>query len=400
MALTPQKQLNYFLDRFTEEQISEDYLRLYEDSSNFCCAFAWLHEHYNNAFEFMNHKAPDGAEGHFNADPSRGLMQVNDEYHDLMKLADKAGKHIKVSPEYQRVIESSRQWLTSSGGSPIPEKLTPITIERYDTVFKVEDSRIMLTGVGQASLQLVGEGAYAVVHKFLDPNYGVYVARKKLKKSAASKELQRFRKEYTLMSGFDFPYILKGFHYDESNNSYTMEYCEYTLKDYISHNNQKLTYRARHKMAMQFLYAMNFLHNHEVCHRDLSYKNVLIHAYRDGGAFTVKVSDFGLAKEANSDLTSTGSVMKGSITDPALGSFKNFAPVNDIYAIGFILSYIFTGRERLFIDDSQLGSLIQKCSANDPGKRYQNVRDIIEEMKKMEDPEIARRPFSDSSKSQ
>ena len=361
MALTPQKQLNYFLDRFTEEQISEDYLRLYEDSSNFCCAFAWLHEHYNNAFEFMNHKAPDGAEGHFNADPSRELMQVNDEYHDLMKLADKAGKHIKVSPEYQRVIESSRQWLTSSGGSLIPEKLTPITIERYDTVFEVEDSRIMLTGVGQASLQLVGEGAYAVVHKFLDPNYGVYVARKKLKKSAASKELQRFRKEYTLMSGFDFPYILKVFCYDESNNSYTMEYCEYTLKDYISHNNQKLTYRARHKMAMQFLYAMNLLHNHEVCHRDLSYKNVLIHAYRDGGAFTVKVSDFGLAKEANSDLTSTGSVMKGSITDPALGSFKNFAPVNDIYAIGFILSCIFTGRERLFIDDSQLSSLIQKC---------------------------------------
>lgn len=145
---------------------------------------------------------------------------------------------------------------------------------------------------------------------------------------------------------------------------------------------------------------MNFLHNHEVCHRDLSYKNVLIHAYRDGGAFTVKVSDFGLAKEANSDLTSTGSVMKGSITDPALGSFKNFAPVNDIYAIGFILSYIFTGRERLFIDDSQLSSLIQKCSANDSGKRYQNVRGIIEEMKKMEDPEVARRPFSDSSKSQ
>ena len=168
----------------------------------------------------------------------------------------------------------------------------------------------------------------------------------------------------------------------------------------VSRNNQKLTYWARHKMAMQFLYAMNFLHNHKVCHQDLSYKNVLIHAYRDGGAFTVRVSDFGLVKEANSDLTSTGSAMKGSITDPALGSFKDFAPVNDIYAIGFILSYIFTGGERLFINDSRLSSLIQKCSANDPEKCYQNVKDIIEEMKQMEDLEIARKPFSDSSKSQ
>lgn len=68
----------------------------------------------------------------------------------------------------------------------------------------------------------------------------------------------------------------------------------------------------RRKMAMQFLYAMNFLHKRGVCHRDLSYRNVLIHTY-DDGAFTVKVSDFGLAKERGSDLTSTGSSMKGSM---------------------------------------------------------------------------------------
>lgn len=94
----------------------------------------------------------------------------------------------------------------------------------------------------------------------------------------------------------------------------------------VSRNNQKLTYWDRHKMAMQFLYAMNFLHNHKVCHRDLSYKNVLIHAYRDGGVFSVKVSDFGLAKEANSDLTSTGSAMKGSLNGPRAGFVQGFRP--------------------------------------------------------------------------
>lgn len=381
--MTPQQQLNYYLDTFTGKEIREDYLRLYDDSSIFCCAFAWLHEHYNNAFEFMNHKAPNGAKGHFNADRSRELLQVNDKYLDLMKLADKAGKCIKVSPEYQRAIESSREWLTSSGGSPIPEKLTPITIERYNTVFEVEDSRIMLTVVDQVSLQLVGKGAYAVVHKFMDPNYGIWVAQKTLNKDVTPREIERFHREYDLMRGFDFPYILRVFHYNESDNSYTMEYCEHTLKDYVSHNNQKLTYRARHKMALQFLYAMNVLHSNGVCHRDLSYKNVLVHTYRNCGAFMVKVSDFGLAKMESSDLTSTGSVIKGSIKDPALDSFKDFAPVNDIYAIGFILSYIFTGKERLFINDSQLSSIIQKCSANDPSKRYQSVRNIIDEMKKV-----------------
>lgn len=144
-------------------------------------------------------------------------------------------------------------------------------------------------------------------------------------------------------------------------------------------------------MAMQFLYAMNFLHKHDVCHRDLSYGNVLIHTY-DDGAFAVKVSDFGLAKERNSDLTSTGSSMKGSIEDPALKSFKDFKPVNDIYSIGFILNYIFTGRRDLLADGSRLGSIIQKCSATNSADRYQTVRDIIEDMKRRNAPSDENRP--------
>lgn len=81
---------------------------------------------------------------------------------------------------------------------------------------------------------------------------------------------------------------------------------------------------------------------------------MLIHTY-DDGAFAVKVSDFGLAKERGSDLTSTGSSMKGSIIDPALKSFRDFKPVNDIYSIGFILNYILTGKENLVADESRLG---------------------------------------------
>ncbi|WP_349051323.1 hypothetical protein [Bifidobacterium adolescentis] len=112
---------------------------------------------------------------------------------------------------------------------------------------------------------------------------------------------------------------------------------------------------------------------------------VVEHTY-DDGAFTVKVSDFGLAKEKTSDLTSTGSAMKGSIIDPALGSFRDFKPVNDIYSIGFILNYILTGKENLVTDGSRLGSIIQKCSATNSADRYQTVRGIIEDIKKADCP--------------
>ncbi len=385
LSLSPQRQLDNYLSQFAEKQVDGKYLGLYDGEQRFGRVFAWLHEQYNNAFEFMNYKAPQGVGGHFNADPSRELMEVNETYSDLLRIASKAGIRIETKPEYQRVIDSSRGWLGPSGGSPIPEGLTPIEVEYYDTVFETKESGMTLAGTTQVSLQFVGRGSYAAVHRFTDPNYGIQIARKRLKKGLSAKEVERFRREFAIMKRFDFPYILKVYRYDESDDSYTMEYCEHTLKDYISHNNQKMPLWARHKMAMQFLYAMNFLHKHGVYHRDLSYGNVLIHTY-DDGAFAVKVSDFGLAKERGSDLTSTGSSMKGSIIDPALKSFRDFKPVNDIYSIGFILNYILTGKENLVTDGSRLGSIIQKCSATNSADRYQTVWDIIEDMRKAECP--------------
>lgn len=385
MSLSPQQQLDNYLSQFAEQQVDERYLVLYDGEQRFGRVFAWLHEQYNNAFEFMNTKAPQGGGGHFNADSSRDLIEVNETYSALLRIVSKAGIRIKTKPEYQKVIDSSRRWLRPSGGSPIPEGLTPIEVEKYDTVFETEESGIMLAGTNRVPLQFVGEGSYAIVHKFTDPNYDIQFARKKLKKNLSAKEVERFHREFNIMKRFDFPYILKVYRYDESDNSYTMEYCEHTLKDYISHNIQKMSFQTRYKMAMQFLYAMNFLHKHGVYHRDLSYGNVLIHTYGDGGAFMVKVSDFGLAKERDSDLTSTGSSTKGSIRDPFLESFKDFGPVNDIYAIGFILNYILTGKEGLIADGSRLSSIIQKCSAAKPADRYQTVEDIIREMKKLRD---------------
>lgn len=112
--------------------------------------------------------------------------------------------------------------------------------------------------------------------------------------------------------------------------------------------------------------------------------NLTVQVHGNGEAFTVKVSDFGLAKEKGSDLTSTGSVMKGSIRDPFLESFGDLKPVNDIFAIGFILNYILTGKENLVTDGSRPSSIIQKCSAEKPSGRYQTVEDIIEDMKRLE----------------
>ncbi len=381
--MNPQLQLKEFLHEFDDKEISQAYLNLYDDQQDFQRVLAWMHECYNNAFDFMNYKAPHGSGGHFNADDSRQLIETNERLTDLQRLTAKSGKVLHIDADYQRVIDSSIEWLMPSYGSEIPKDITPIRIEKYDSIFNVEDTSINIGSTKNAKLHLIGSGSYATVHKFTDPEYGITFARKKLKKTADEKEKQRFRREYSLMKQFDYPYVLKVYAIDESNNSYIMEYCEHTLKDFIAHNNAKLRFEWRCKLAMQFLYAMKFLHSNGIMHRDLSYKNVLVHTYKSGGAFAVKVSDFGLAKTENSELTSTGSVMKGSIKDPALGSFREFRAINDIYAIGFILNYIFTGRENLPEDDSPVSKVVQKCSDSHPSRRYQNVSEIIAAVKKL-----------------
>ncbi len=55
----------------------------------------------------------------------------------------------------------------------------------------------------------------------------------------------------------------------------------------------------------------------------------------------VKPSDFGFAKQCNSDFEKTESGARGTIVDLTIERFKDFVFVNDIYVVGFVLFCIF-----------------------------------------------------------
>ena len=81
-------------------------------------------------------------------------------------------------------------------------------------------------------------------------------------------------------------------------------------------------------------------------HRDISLQNVLVEVF-DRGAVLVKLSDFGLVKDTSSEFTRTKTEMRGTIRDPILHNFKDYNVLNEVYSIGWVLSYIFTGKESL-----------------------------------------------------
>lgn len=344
-------------------------------------AFASIHERLDNELEFLNQKARSGgpfAGGHFNADNSRRLLNLIDEVAELRAALEKVGKSLTVSPEYQRVLDTAKDWLVDSGGSPIPEGFAPVVLEKYDTIFGLADAAIELSEHSRVSLVPVGEGSFALVHKFVDPNYDITFARKKLKSTADDRDVERFRREYEIMKGLDFPYILKVYRYNEVENSYLMEFCESTLEEYVKRRNNQpqFDFSVRRRIALQFLYGLNYLHLKGICHRDLSLKNILLRVFSDG-AVTVKLSDFGLAKPKESDFTRTETEIRGTFVDPALNRFKDFEPVNDIYVVGIVLSYIFKGVSHLISDSTPLAEIVQKCSHSDPAQRYQTVLEIV-----------------------
>ena len=76
--------------------------------------------------------------------------------------------------------------------------------------------------------------------------------------------------------------------------------------------------------------------------------------------------------------------MRGTIRDPTLENFKEYGVLNEVYSIGWVLSYIFTGKESLPCGDGEPSRIVQKCTANDIGQRYPNVRAIIMDVEQLE----------------
>jgi hypothetical protein len=231
------------------------------------------------------------------------------------------------------------------------------------------------------ALKSIGEGSYAHVYKYKDDEYRMHVAVKKAKNNLDETELKRFKSEYEVLAGLSSPYVLTVYGYNETDRSYSMEYCTHTLGSYIAENNnrQNFDFGKRQRMAQQFLFGISYLAVKDVLHRDLSYNNVLVKTY-DAGVVQLKLSDFGLHKTQSSLLTRTGTEMKGTILDPTLDSFKDYSLTNEIYAVGYILSFIFTGRTAPHVVGENFGAIVRRCTDLTVENRYQRVQEIISDV--------------------
>lgn len=361
------------------------FARLYDDPE-WGHMFAVLHKRLNDHFAAINGRAK--STHHYWADNSRDLLMLIDDIENELHLLNRSGRDVELIDAYEDALQRCRPWLSPSGGSKVPDDFDPIRVVTYDPVFVYAASNIRLEKQQKpVPLKMVGTGSYAHVYSYVDPDYGIQFAVKRAKRGLGDRDLERFKQEYEVLKGLSYPYVVEVYRYDATLNEYRMEYCDTTLREYINRKNSTLSFAARKRIALQFLYGINFLHHQGLLHRDISLQNVLVKVF-DAGAVLVKLSDFGLVKDKSREFTRTQTEMKGTLVDPMLESFKDYAVVNEVYTIAWVLAYVFKGRESLPPANDDIGRIIHKCAINDLGLRYQTVAEVIADVERLEAPSV------------
>lgn len=263
-------------------------------------------------------------------------------------------------------------------------------------------------------LEKVGEGGMSEVYKAKCNKLNRFVAVKILKKQFAdNKEIsQKFKREATAIANLSDTNIVNVLDVGTQDDIdyIVMEYISgKTLKELINYSG-KLNYNTAIKIALQIAKALDCAHRNNIIHRDIKPQNILV---TESGE--VKVTDFGIAKSTDSQtITNTTSIIGSAhylSPEQAKGTYIDFR--SDIYSFGIVLYEMVTGKLP-FEGDSpvtvalkhlqedpippkninsaipdSLNKLILKAIEKEPIKRYQNAKEIIQDLQKIqENPDV------------
>ena len=238
---------------------------------------------------------------------------------------------------------------------------------------------------------LVGSGGFANVYRVPGTNMVV----KKLKDQFKDNDgiVSRFKQEFYLihekLQGIEG--IIEGFEYNADDVSYTMEYCNCDLRDYIYKTHLDETKRV--DLILEILRIMSQVHKRKVLHRDLSPKNIFI---KEGHPI---IADFGLGKAIDDNgrtYVTIDTSCNGTLEycDPRQFQGLGFADEqSDIYSLGRIVNYVMTGDSDNFKHTLTIVSTIATEASLDA--RYHSVQEMIDKTtrltKSMADTEYANR---------
>lgn len=385
-----ERRLRDLADRYQDKRATLRYEEMYHGVPQ-GDVLAYFHESLDKHFNTINKCAKTN--GHFWAANSVDLLDLVEAIEEDLDSLQRAGVPVVLTDAYQQQLDYLSEWVSYSGGSPIPGDFTRLDVARYAPVFVSRDDNTISVRAADEKVELkpVGEGSYAIVFSYVDPRYGKRFAVKRAKSNSTPRDLERFKREFTKLSELSFPHVVEVYRYDDEQNEYTMEYCDSSVRDYISKHNNALPFHVRRTLALQCLYGLNYLHQSGVLHRDVSPQNVLLRLY-DKGAFSAKIADLGLLKDLTQDFTKSRTELRGTRLNPALESMAEFRVEHEMFAVGWLLWFIFVGREGLRPRDAgPVADLIRRCVHSDTGQRPESTMELIEAVRALPTPVVPAR---------
>ncbi|MBA63257.1 MAG: hypothetical protein CMJ76_12940 [Planctomycetaceae bacterium] len=216
-------------------------------------------------------------------------------------------------------------------------------------------------------IRILGKGAMGIVYEAIDSKLDRRVAIKTLPTEFARKEtrISRFKREATLLASLSHPNIATVFSHEQYNQQHclVMEYIEGQGLDDVILKSQ-LTLQEILQIGLQISGALETAHNHGIVHRDLKPANI-----RLTSNFTVKVLDFGLAKNIRFESLGsaedpTGQTAAGQVLgtpcymSPEQARGRTVDKRTDLWAFGCILFEMLSG-QRVFGGDNISDTLVQ-----------------------------------------
>lgn len=126
-----------------------------------------------------------------------------------------------------------------------------------------------------------------------------------------------------------------------------------TLRDHIhgSINQKQLDWLARLQIAEDAAKGLEYLHtgcSPSIIHRDVKTSNILLDIN-----MRAKVSDFGLSRQAEEDLTHVSSVARGTVgyLDPEYYASQQLTEKSDVYSFGVVLLELISGKKPVSVED-------------------------------------------------
>lgn len=215
------------------------------------------------------------------------------------------------------------------------------------------------------SIEEIGDGTGGTVYKAINLETSEIVAVKKMKRRYYDWEECKNLREVKSLRKMNHPNIIKLKEIVRENNElfFIFEYMEHNLYHIIRERERQrpFTEEEIRGFMTQLLQGLVHMHRSEYFHRDLKPENLLVTDR------TLKIADFGLAREVSSAPPFTDYVSTRWYRAPeVLLQTSSYTPAIDMWAVGAILAELFTLCP-LFPGESEIDQLYKiRCVLGTP----------------------------------